>query len=98
HWRYDLDVVAKIERAAMPRSDWNVLARVQCPALILRGQRGEIGPATIERMVATMPSARAQTIIGAGNDVFLGPGSEQTAAAIQLFLRGLAGVKTEASD
>ena len=93
HWRYDLDVVAKIERAAMPRADWNVLARVQCPALILRGQRGEIGPTTIERMVATMPSARAQTIIGAGNDVFLGPGSEQTAGAIQLFLRGLADVK-----
>jgi pimeloyl-ACP methyl ester carboxylesterase len=89
-WRYDLAVVAKIEDAAMPRADWDVLARVRCPVLILRGQRGEIGPATIARMLATMPAARAQTIIGAGHDVFLGPGSEQTVAAIQLFLRGLA--------
>jgi pimeloyl-ACP methyl ester carboxylesterase len=89
-WRYDLDVVARIEAAAMPREDWDVLARVRCPTLILRGQRGEIGQATIDRMVATMPAARAQTIIGAGYDVFLGPGSEQTVAAIQLFLRGLA--------
>jgi pimeloyl-ACP methyl ester carboxylesterase len=88
-WRYDLDVVASIEAAAMPRTDWDVLARVRCPALILHGQRGEIGQATVVRMLAAMPAARALTIIGAGHDVFLGPGSEQTAAAIQLFLRGL---------
>jgi hypothetical protein len=40
-------------------------------------------------MLNTMPKARAQTILGAGHDVFLGPGSEQALAAIQLFLRGL---------
>lgn len=89
HWRYDLDVVARIEAAAMPRADWEVLAKVRVPALILRGQRGEIGQTTIDRMLAVMPKARAQTIHGAGFDVFLGPGSEQTAAAIQLFLRGI---------
>ena len=42
-------------------------------------------------MLATMPRARAQTIYGASHDVFLGPGSEQTLAAIQLFLFGLDG-------
>jgi hypothetical protein len=38
-----------------------------------------------------MPQARAQTIYGSSHDVFLGPGSEQTLAAIQLFLFGLDG-------
>lgn len=88
-WRHDLDVVHRIEAAAIPRSDWSVLAQVQCPVLILRGQRGEIGRETANRMLATMPRARAQTIFGASHDVFLGPGSEQTLAAIHLFLAGL---------
>ena len=42
-------------------------------------------------MLAVIPQARAQTIYGASHDVFLGPGSEQTLAAIQLFLFGLDG-------
>ncbi len=89
-WRHNLDVVARIEAAAMPRSDWDILARVQCPTLILSGQRGEIRPETADRMVAAMPNARAQVVLGSGHDVFLGPGAEQSLAAIQLFLRGLA--------
>ena len=88
-WRHDLDIVRRIEAAAMPRSDWAILERVRCPVLILRGQRGHIPAQTAERMLTTMPRARAQTIFGAGHDVFLGPGSEQALAAIQLFLRGL---------
>jgi len=90
-WRHDLDIVRRIEAAAIPRSDWDVLARMRCPALILRGQRGEIRQETAERMLALMPQARAQTIYGSSHDVFLGPGSEQTLAAIQLFLFGLDG-------
>jgi pimeloyl-ACP methyl ester carboxylesterase len=90
-WRHDLDIVRQIEAAAIPRSDWDVLAQLRCPVLILRGQRGEIRPETAERMLATIPRARAQTIYGASHDVFLGPGSEQTLAAIQLFLFGLDG-------
>jgi pimeloyl-ACP methyl ester carboxylesterase len=90
-WRHDLDIVRRIEAAAVPRSDWDVLARLRCPALILRGQRGEIRQETAERMLATIPRARVQTIYGASHDVFLGPGSEQTLAAIQLFLFGLDG-------
>jgi pimeloyl-ACP methyl ester carboxylesterase len=89
HWRHDLEAVARIEEAAMPRADWDVLAQVRCPVLILRGQRGEIDRETAARMLATLPQARLQTIYGAGHDVFLGPGAEQTVAAIQLFLRGL---------
>ena len=90
-WRHDLDIVRRIEAAAIPRSDWHVLAQVKSPALILRGQRGEIGLETAEKMLRTMLRARAMTIYGATHDVFLGPGSEQTLAAIQLFLFGLDG-------
>lgn len=88
-WRHNLAIVARIEAASMPRSDWDILLQVQCPVLLLRGQRGLVSPETAARMVETMRAARAQTILGAGYDVFLGPGSEQTLAAIQLFLRGL---------
>lgn len=90
-WRHNLSIVEQIEAAAMPRSDWDLLARVRCPALILSGQRGEIRPEAAERMVATMAKARAQVILGSGYDVFLGPGAEQSLAAMQLFLRGLDG-------
>jgi predicted alpha/beta-hydrolase family hydrolase len=83
--------VGRIEAAAIPRSDWHVLAEVKSPALILRGQRGAIGRETAEKMLRTMPRARVMTIYGASHDVFLGPGSEQTLAAIQLFLFGLDG-------
>ncbi|MBA3450316.1 MAG: alpha/beta hydrolase [Chloroflexia bacterium] len=88
-WRHNLDIVNKIEAAAIPRSDWHVLAKVRCSVLILRGQRGEIRREIADRMLETIPIARAQTIYGSGHDVFLGPGSEQTLAAIQLFLFGL---------
>src|SRR5215212_9400105 len=71
-WRHDLDVVRRIEAAAVPRSDWDVLAGLRCPVLILRAQRGEIRQETAERMLATMPRARVQTIFGASPDVFLG--------------------------
>ena len=88
-WRHNLTVISRIARATLPRSDWDVLARVRCPALILRGQRGQIRDEIAERMLQTMPNARLQVIYGSRYDVFLGPGAEQTAAAIQLFLFGL---------
>jgi len=87
-WRHDLELIHRIEAASMPRSDWDVLAGLQCPVLILRGQRGEIRSETATRMLEVIPNAQAQVIIGSGHDVFLGPGSEQSLAALQLFLRG----------
>jgi pimeloyl-ACP methyl ester carboxylesterase len=88
-WRHDLEIVRRVEAAAMPRADWEVLAQVRCPVLLLFGQRGQVRPETAQRMREIMPQARAHTIYGAAHDVFLGPGAEQTMAAIQLFLTGL---------
>ena len=86
-WRHNLDLVARIEDACMPRSDWDVLGRVTCPILVLRGHRGEITPEIAGRLAETPPGARVQVIHGSRHDVFIGPGSEQTLAAIALFLR-----------
>lgn len=88
-WRHDLGIVARIEAAATPRADWHVLGRVRCPMLLLRGQRGELSAEVANRVLEVVPNSKAQVIHGAGPDVFLGPGSEQTLAAIQLFLRGV---------
>ena len=88
-WRHDLDLVARIEGEAMPRTDWEILARITCPALVLRGQRGELRGEREHRFQEAMPQSQEITIYGAGREVFLGPGSEQALAAIQLFLLGL---------
>ena len=85
-WRHNLAVVERIEAAAMPRADWDVLARVRCPALLLRGQRGEVPPPMAARFCETLSGCRVQTVLGARHDVFLGPGAEQAFGAIDLFL------------
>lgn len=86
-WRHNLDLVARIENACMPRSDWEMIERVTCPILILRGHRGEITPEIAARLAETPPGARVQVVHGSRHDVFIGPGSEQSLAAIALMLR-----------
>lgn len=90
HWRHNLAVVAKIEHAAAPRSDWDLLRNITCPVLLLRGQRGEVSPELAERMRQALPDCRVQTVLGARHDVFLGPGAEQAFGAINVFLMRLA--------
>jgi pimeloyl-ACP methyl ester carboxylesterase len=89
-WRHNLDLVARIEDACMPRSDWALLEQITCPILVLRGHRGEITPEIAQRIGETLPGARVQVIHGSRHDVFIGPGSEQTLAAIALLLQGTA--------
>ncbi|MFL5758178.1 MAG: alpha/beta fold hydrolase [Thermomicrobiales bacterium] len=91
-WRYDLDIVERIAAASAPRSDWDILARIECPTIFIRGQRGDISPEMVVRLKTTMTKAtfRVETVIGARHDVFLGPGTEQAFAALDLFLMVLA--------
>jgi pimeloyl-ACP methyl ester carboxylesterase len=86
-WRHNLDLVARIEDACTPRSDWALLEQVTCPILVLRGHRGEITPEIAARLAETPPGARVQVVHGSRHDVFIGPGSEQTLAAIALLLQ-----------
>ncbi|HYH11784.1 MAG TPA: alpha/beta hydrolase [Thermomicrobiales bacterium] len=85
-WRHNLDLIARIEESALPRSDWDVLARIAVPTLILRGQRGMLSPAMAERMCEAIGDCTVQTILASGRDVFLGGGAEQAFAAIDLYL------------
>jgi hypothetical protein len=85
-WRHNLDLVARIEEAALPRSDWDVLAKISAPVLILRGQRGMLSEQMAEAMCARIGDCFLQTILASGRDVFLGGGAEQAFAAIDLFL------------
>jgi pimeloyl-ACP methyl ester carboxylesterase len=91
-WRYNLDIVEQIAAASVPRSDWKLLAQITCPTLFVRGQRGDIPSEMVDRLRETMTKARlrVETVIGARHDVFLGPGTEQAFAAVDLFLMGLA--------
>lgn len=85
-WRHNLDLVSRIEEAALPRSDWDVLAKIEAPTLILRGQRGMLSEEMADRMCASIGDCTIQTILASGRDVFLGGGAEQAFAAIDLFL------------
>ena len=97
-WKHNLDVVEQIEAASVPRSDWEVLARIGCPALLLRGQRGEVSPEMAERFRQTIAGCEVQTVLGSRHDVFLGPGAEQAFGAIGLFLLRLASGGDEAAQ
>jgi pimeloyl-ACP methyl ester carboxylesterase len=88
-WRHDFDAILEIERAAAPRADWDVLARIASPTLVLRGQRGRVAPEIAARIRETIRQCQIQTIFGAGPDVFLGAGSEQAIGAIDMFLMRL---------
>jgi uncharacterized protein (TIGR02246 family) len=90
-WRHDRATVERIEAAALPRADWDVVAKVACPTLLLRGQRGEVSAAMADRFCETIGGCQVQTVLGAGHDVFLGPGAEQAFGAIDLFLMRLHG-------
>lgn len=89
-WRHNIDLIARIEDAAAPRSDWATLALVSCPTLLLRGQRGEVPAEMADRFCQTIDGCQVQTVLGARHDVFLGPGAEQSFGAIELFLMRLA--------
>ena len=85
-WRHNLAVVERIEAASLPRADWDVVAEVRCPTLLLRGQRGEVPRPMAEKFCDTIRGCQVQTVLGARHDVFLGPGCEQSFAAVDLFL------------
>lgn len=88
-WCHNLALVEQIEVASMPRADWDVIAQVRCPTLLLRGQRGEVPREMADRFCQTIQGCQVQTVLGARHDVFLGPGCEQTFGAVDLFLMRL---------
>jgi pimeloyl-ACP methyl ester carboxylesterase len=97
-WRHNIGILEKIEAASEPRSDWAVLEQIRCPALLLRGQRGEVSPEMAERFRQAIQGCQVQTILGSRHDVFLGPGAEQAFGAVGLFLLRLSGAADDPSQ
>jgi len=85
-WRHNLDIVEQIERQSAPRDDWDLLRTISCPVLVLRGQQGSITDRIADRFRECLPQCAIQTVLGAGHDVFLGAGAEQSFGAIDVFL------------
>lgn len=89
YWRYDLGIIERIDRAAGPRADWDLLATITAPTLILRGQRGRLPVAMAQRTHETIARSQLMNVLGSNHDVFLGAGSEQALGALDMFLMRL---------
>jgi pimeloyl-ACP methyl ester carboxylesterase len=66
-WKYDPDAMIQTLRE-MHRDWWDVLPRVACPVLVVRGEWSlSFDPDTVERMVQALPDGRAVEIENAGH-------------------------------
>jgi pimeloyl-ACP methyl ester carboxylesterase len=67
-WKMDPAVRAGGSTAAPTLEPWDAVARITCPALILRGTKSDVLSADIaQRMVAVMPDARIVEVPGVGH-------------------------------
>jgi pimeloyl-ACP methyl ester carboxylesterase len=67
-WKMDPAVRAGGSTAAQTLEPWDAVARITCPALILRGTKSDVLSADIaQRMVAVMPDARIVEVPGVGH-------------------------------
>lgn len=76
-WKYDRRIrERRAHRAAERRSRthfeemWDVLGRIQCPTLVVRGDESDVFPeATAQRMTELIPNCRLVTVPDAGHTV-----------------------------
>jgi pimeloyl-ACP methyl ester carboxylesterase len=67
--RFDLGVMVRALREGTHRSYWAEWERIRCSTLVVRGERGILGPDDARAMVARLPGARLAEIAGAGHDL-----------------------------
>lgn len=71
-WRYDRglrDGTRPLERVA-PNEQWHILARINCPTLLVRGAETDLlARETAERMARTIPNCKLVEIARAGHSV-----------------------------
>jgi pimeloyl-ACP methyl ester carboxylesterase len=86
---FDADVLREMLDDAIGRDYWTEWKAIECPILIVRGQRGELAAGRAERMAASVKGATVVEIEGAGHDAHLDqPESWQT--ALNAFMARLA--------
>ncbi|MGH2963715.1 MAG: alpha/beta fold hydrolase [Solirubrobacterales bacterium] len=69
--RFEVAVMSRTLRAAASRSHWTEWDSIQCPALVVRAERGAIAAGEAGAMVARLPGARLVELSGAGHDLHL---------------------------
>jgi pimeloyl-ACP methyl ester carboxylesterase len=85
--RIDPDAAATALAEIAERDFWSEWARIRCPVLVVRGERGELSRPVAERMCVELQGAPLAEIASAGHDVHLDqPGS--LADAIEAFVQG----------
>jgi pimeloyl-ACP methyl ester carboxylesterase len=68
---FDIDVLITALAEGTRRDYWAEWERIQCPTLVVRGERGWLAPDTAEDMLRRVPSAQLAEIAGAGHDLHL---------------------------
>ncbi len=72
-WKYDTVLRSPerpIRRSAPPAVQWEMLAAIRCPTLVVRGERSDVlSRETARRMVKTLPAGRLAEVPGAGHGV-----------------------------
>jgi pimeloyl-ACP methyl ester carboxylesterase len=69
--RFDLPVMTRTLREALPESCWQEWERISCPTLIVRSGNGTLSARDAQRMVERLPGSRLAEIAETGHDVHL---------------------------
>jgi pimeloyl-ACP methyl ester carboxylesterase len=67
---FDVDVMVTALEAAREAA-WKEWAAIRAPALVVRGENGDMDADEADAMLRALPSAELVTIPGAGHDVHL---------------------------
>ena len=68
--RFEIDVLMKMLRHILRESAWESWRAVECPVLIVRGERGSLSESEVQQMVEAAPAAQSATL-DAGHDAHL---------------------------
>jgi pimeloyl-ACP methyl ester carboxylesterase len=82
---FDIDVMARCISDLAARDYWNEWRAIECPTLIVRGERGYFDERHCAELAESLRAGRAVTIPAAGHDVHL-DAPEELATEIRRFL------------
>lgn len=85
---FDADVLVAAIGDALARDYWDEWRALAVPTLLIRGEEGELSPATAAAMADAVPAAQLVSIPGAGHDVHL-DAPDAWRRALESFLAGL---------
>jgi pimeloyl-ACP methyl ester carboxylesterase len=69
--RFDIDIVLGALSSLGTRGWWDEWKKIQCPTLIVRGDRGSLSAAMAEQMAGFLRQGELLTVANAGHDVHI---------------------------